>query len=78
MTNLRTLVVGKTMGSKGVKREAELLFIHDFANLTKILNIPKSMVLNLDQTLVKYIRCGKKTLVKQNTSLVPVSGASDK
>ena len=36
------------------------------------------MVLNLDQTLVKYIRCGKTTLVKQNTSLVPVSGASDK
>ena len=78
MTNLRTFVVGETMGSKGAKREAELLFIHDFTNLTKILNIPKSMVLNLDQTLVKHVRCGKTTLVKQNTSSVPVSGVSDK
>ena len=36
------------------------------------------MVLNLDQTPVKYVPCGKTTLAKQNTSSVPVSGVSDK
>ena len=36
------------------------------------------MVLNLDQTPVKYILSGKTTLAKQNTSSAPVSGVSDK
>ena len=36
------------------------------------------MVLNLDQTPVRYVLSGKTTLAKQNTSSVPVSGVSDK
>ena len=40
--------------------------------------IPKSMVLNLDQTPVKYVPCDKATLAKQNKSSVPVSDLSDR
>ena len=39
---------------------------------------PKSMVLNLDQTLVKYVPYSETTLTKQNTSSVSVIGVSDK
>ena len=59
-------------------REAELLYIHDIVKLIETHKIPKSMVLNSDQTPVKYVPCGKTTLAKQNTSSVPVSGVSDK
>ena len=36
------------------------------------------MVLNLDQTLVKYVPYSETTLTKQNTSSVSVIGVSDK
>ena len=62
-----------------LKREAELLYIHDIVNLIATRKIPKSMVLTLDQNQppVKYVLCGKTTIAKQSTSLVPVSGVSD-
>ena len=69
---------GKAEFSQGVKREAELLYIRDIVNLIEKHKIPKSMVLNLDQTLVKYVSCGKTTLAKQNKNSVPVSSVSDK
>ena len=69
---------GKVELPQGVKRGAELLYIHDIVNLIETHKIPKSMVLNLDQTTVKYVPCGKTTLAKQNTSSVPASGVSDK
>ena len=69
---------GKVKLPQGVKREAELLYIHNILNLIETPKIPKSMALNLDQTPVKYVPCGKTTLAKQNTSSVPVSGVSDK
>ena len=69
---------GKAHVPQCVKREAELLYIHDIVNLIETYKIPNSIVLNLDQTPVKYVPCGKATLAKQNTSSVPVSGVSDK
>ena len=74
----RFATTGKVELPQGVKREAELLYIHDIVNLIETYKIPKSMVLNLDQTPLKYVPCGKTTLAKQNTNSVPVSGVSDK
>ena len=47
-----------------IKRETELLYIHDIVNLIENHKIPKSMVLNLDLTPVKYISCDKTTFAK--------------
>ena len=74
----RFATTGKVELPQGVKREAELLYIHDIMNLIETHKIPKSMVLNMDQTPMKYIPCGKTTLTKQRTTSVPVSGVSDK
>ena len=73
----RLATTGNVELPQGVKREAELLYIHDTVNLIETHKIPKLMVLNLDQMPVKYIPCGKTTLGKQNTSSVPVSGVSE-
>ena len=55
---------GKVELPQDVKREAELLYIHDIVNLIETSKISKSMVLNLDQTPVKYVPCDKTTLTK--------------
>ena len=69
---------GKVELPQGVKRKTKLLYIHDIVNLIETHKIPKSMVLNLDQTPLKYIPCGKTTPAKQNTNSVPVRGVSEK
>ena len=50
----RFVTTGKVETPEGVEREAELLYIYDFVNLIKTHNIRKSVVLNLDQTPLKY------------------------
>ena len=69
---------GKVEIPEGVKREAELLYINDIVNLIETHNIPKSMVLNLDQTPLKYVPCGNTTLAQKSSSTVPIKGVSDK
>ena len=53
----RFATTGKVKLPQDVKREAELLYIHDIVNLIETHKIPKSMVVNLDQTPVKYVPC---------------------
>ena len=55
---------GKVELPQDVKREAELLYIHDIVNLIETSKISKSMILNLDQTPVKHVPCDKTTLTK--------------
>ena len=74
----RFATTGKAEFPQDVKREAELLYIHDTVNLIETHKIPRLIVLNLDQTPVQHVPFGKTTLAKQNTSSVPVSSASDK
>lgn len=69
---------GKVEIPEGVKREAELLFIHDIVQLVEDHEIPKSMILNLDHTPLKYVPCGKTTLAKKSSSTVPIDGVWDK
>ena len=74
----RFTTTGKFELPQGVKREVELLYIHDIVNLIQTHKITKLMVLNLDQTPVEYVPSGKTTLAKQSTSSVPVCSFSDK
>ena len=60
----RSATTGKVEISEGVKRSAELLYINDIVNLIETHNIPKLMVLNLDQIHLKYVACGYTTLAQ--------------
>ena len=55
-------------------REGEFLYINDIMNLIEIHNI----VLNLDQTPLKYVPWGNTTLAQISSSTVPIKNVSDK
>ena len=60
----RFATTGKAEFPQDVKREAELLYIHDIVNLIETHKIPRLIVLNLDQTPVQHVPFGKTTLAK--------------
>ena len=74
----RFATTGKVEIPEGVKKEAELLFIHDIFDHIEKNKIPQTMVLNVDQTPLKYVSCGKMTMAEKNSKRVPMKGVSDK
>ena len=74
----RFAATGKVKTPDGVKKEAEFLYINNIVDLIETHNIPKSMVLNLDQTLLKYVPRGTATFTQKSSSTVPIKGVSDK
>ena len=67
----RSATTGKVEISEGVKRSAELLYINDIVNLIETHNIPKLMVLKLDQIHLKYVACRITTLAQKWPSTMP-------
>ena len=57
---------------------AEFLHINDIVDLIETRNIPVLLVLNQDQSLLKYIPCVITMLPQKSSSTVPISGVSDK
>ena len=74
----RFVTTGKVVISEVVKRWDELLYITDIVNLIETHNIPKSVVLDLDQTPLKYVSCWNTTFAQKSPSTVPIEGVSDK
>ena len=64
---------GKVEIPEGARKEAELLYIH-----IEKYKIPHSLIMNLDQTPLKYIPAMDHTMAKQNSKSVSISGSSDK
>ena len=60
------------------KTNAEFLHINDIVDLIETRNIPVLLVLNQDQSLLKYVPCVITTLAQKSSSTVPISGVSDK
>ena len=58
-------------------KEAELLFIRDIVHHIETNKISESIVLNIDQTPLKYVPCGKTTMAEKSSSTVPINGVSD-
>ena len=63
---------------EGAFKEIKLLFHHDIASKLEKFSIPHSLIINLDQTLTKYVPVWRTTLAKKNTKTVPIKGSSDK
>ena len=62
----------------GVRLEIEFLFHHEIVTTIEKHNIPGSMIINIDQTLLKYVPTSKFTLAEKRTKSVTMEGGSDK
>ena len=52
----------------GAFKEAQLLFTHDIVSKVDKFNIPDSLIINIDQTLTKYVPVSRSTLAKKGSS----------
>ena len=69
---------GKVEIPEGARKEAELLYLHNIVMIVENYEIPHSLIMNLDQTPLKYIPAMNHTMAKQNSKSVSIAGSSDK
>ena len=62
----RTATTSKVEIPEGTKKEAELTFLHRIVSTVEKYKIPNSMILSLDQTLLKYAPCSRESLAPKN------------
>ena len=74
----RTATTSTVKIPEGVQKEAGLVYLHTVVSTIEKYQIPKSMVLNLDQTPLKYAPCIWHTLEKRNAKHVAIAGTSYK
>ena len=69
---------GKVEIPEGARKEAELLYLHNIVTIVEKYEILHSLIMNLDQTPLKYIPAMNHTMAKQNSKSVSIAGLSDK
>ena len=69
---------GKVEISEEVRKEAETTYLHSIVSIMGNNKIPKSVVINLDQTPSKYVPGCNKTLAPKGIKSVSVAGSTDK
>ena len=69
---------GKVEIPEGARKEAELLYLHNIVTIVEKYEIPHSLIINLDQTPLKYIPAMNHTMAKQNSKSVSIAESSDK
>ena len=69
---------GKVEIPEGAKQEAELLFLYNIVTLIEEHNNPESLVMNLDQTPLKYVPVSHNTMAKKRVKSVSIAGRGDK
>ena len=74
----RMKTTGKVEIPEGAKQEAELLFLHNIVTLIEEHNSPESLVMNLDQTPLKYVPVSQNTMAKNGVKSVSIAGSGDK
>ena len=74
----RMKTTGKPEIPPGAKKEAELLYLHDIVAYIEEYNISPNLVMNLDQTPLKYVPVSHHTLAKKGEKSVAITGSSDK
>ena len=65
---------GKIEIPDGAKKEAQLLYLHDIVSLVDDHNIPDILILNLDQTKLKYIPSTNHTLAIKGSKSIGIPG----
>ena len=61
-----------------VKKKIEFVFMHKIVKKIEKYNIPHDLVINADQTPLKYVPVDRCTLASRNSKNVPLAGAADK
>ena len=74
----RMQTTGKVKISKGAGKETVLLYLHNIVMIVEKYEIPHSLIINVDQTPLKYIPAMNHTMAKQNSKSVSIAGPSDK
>ena len=52
------------------RKEIEYLFLHDIVDTVKKYKIPLSLILNLDQTTLKYVPIGNETIALSDSKIL--------
>ena len=74
----RLRTTGKVEIPEGARKETELLFLYNIVSVVERYEIPDSLIMNLDQTPLKYIPAMNHTLAKRNSKSVAIAGSTDK
>ena len=69
---------GKVEIPEDAREEAELLYLRNIVTIVEKYKIPHSLIMNLDQTPLKYILAMNNTMAKQSSKSVSIAGPSDK
>ena len=62
----------------GARKEMEFLFLHDIVSKVEKYNIPSALIINIDQTPLKYVPVGNETLAARGEQSVTIEGSADK
>ena len=74
----RMRTIRKVKIPEGARKKVELLYLHDIVLIVKYHDIPSHLVMNLDQTSLKYVPAMNHTTAKKNSSSVSIIWSSDK
>ena len=74
----RMVTTGKVQISEEVRKEVEMTYFHSIGSPIENKKIPKSLVINLDQTPSKYVPGCNKTLAPKGAKSVSIAGSTDK
>ena len=62
----------------GAFKEAQQLLTHDIVSKVDRYNILDSLIINIDQTLTKYVPVSRSTLTKKNSKAAAIKSSSEK
>ena len=60
------------------RKEIEFFFLHEIVAKVEKHNIPPELIINIDQTPLKYIPVGNETLAPRGETAVTIEGSADK
>ena len=63
---------------EGAGQEIEYLLLHDIVSKVGEYNIPSSLIVNIDQTPIKYVPVGSESLAEKGVKNVTIEGSADK
>ena len=64
--------------TEGARQESELVFHHEIVKMVEKYSIPYSLIINIDQTPLKYAPVPSRTMARRNSKHVHVAGFSFK
>ena len=63
---------------ENARKEIEFLFLHEIVSKVEKHSIPSELIINMDQTPLKYVPVGNTTLAPRGETSVTVEGSADK